>query len=105
MLNSASAMVFHFGCELHEQNSFSHMLANIEERSRRVLWGILDSKREGMRNKMLKIINYEADGVNVLRKERWRRYSMDRHNSRRREGKKGGREGGAAQFMPLSPCS
>lgn len=28
ILNSASVMVFHFGCELHEPNSFSHMLAN-----------------------------------------------------------------------------
>ena len=28
MLNSVSAMVFHFGCELHEQHSFFHMLAN-----------------------------------------------------------------------------
>lgn len=30
-------MVFHFGCELHEQYSFSHMLANIEERQRSVV--------------------------------------------------------------------
>lgn len=42
MLNSASAMVFHFGCELHEQYSFSHMFANIEERGRGV-----DARREG----------------------------------------------------------
>lgn len=70
---------------------------------------------------MLKIINYEAKKknkkkrrrerqrptrMNVIRKERWKRYSMNGHNSRRREEDgEGGREREAAQFMPLSPCS
>lgn len=44
--------------------------------------------------------------MNVIRKERWKRYSMNGHNSRRREEDgEGGREREAAQFMPLSPCS
>ncbi len=31
-------------------------------------------------------------GVNVIRKERWKRCSMDGHNSRREEERAGGRE-------------
>lgn len=35
MLNSASDMVFHFGCELHEQYSLSHMFCEEREAEER----------------------------------------------------------------------
>ena len=110
MLNSVSAMVFHFGCELHEQHSFFHMLAN-ECREGMNEDGV---KAETIRKKKERKTERPTDRqagrqagrqTSECHEEGEMEKVFDGQSRRREEEGEGGREGEAAQFMPLSPCS
>lgn len=106
-------MVFHFGCELHEQYSFPNMLANTEEPGRQVLLQIQEGKADIKRQNTE---NNKLWGKKKKRNERdwqtnWQVWMSS--GERERDGKgiqwmdaaEEEGEGEAAQFMPLSPCS